>query len=86
MDRSLSGPQRAFSPAELSRLDGTRGPAHVACDGLVYDVSKSPEWRGGLHRNLHWAGQDLTVAIRDAPHGKATLDRCPCVGRLLDAP
>lgn len=79
-------PDRAFRPAELARLDGTRGPAHVACEGLVYDVSASPEWRGGLHRGLHWAGQDLTDALRDAPHGIATLARCPCVGRLVGAP
>lgn len=73
-----------FSLAELARLDGTRGPAHVACRGLVYDVSGSPEWRGGLHRGLHWAGQDLTAAILEAPHGVATLARWPCVGRLAE--
>ena len=69
--------------AVLARFDGGRRPAYVAVDGLVYDVSASAEWRGGLHRNLHWAGQDLSDELGDAPHGRAVLARCPCVARLL---
>lgn len=54
----------------------------MAAHGLVYDVSGSPEWRRGLHRALHWAGQDLTAELADAPHGLETVRRCPLVGRL----
>ena len=68
--------------AELRRQDGSRGRAWVACDGWVYDVSASPEWRGALHRGLHWAGQDLSRELADAPHGKETVARMPLVGRL----
>ena len=74
-----------LTPAQLARHDGERAPAYVACDGLVYDVSASGQWRGGLHRDLHWAGQDLTAALADAPHGRETVRRMPCVGRLVDA-
>lgn len=71
-----------ITPAELGRHDGTRARAYAAIDGVVYDVSQSPEWRSGLHRNLHWAGQDLTSELADAPHGIETVRRCPVVGRL----
>jgi predicted heme/steroid binding protein len=71
-----------FTPDQLSRFDGSRGPAYVAYAGRVYDVSDSPEWRHGLHRQLHWAGQDLTRYLADAPHGEENLARYPVVGRL----
>lgn len=71
-----------ISLAQLRRADGSRGPAWVACGGLVYDVSASPEWRDGLHRALHWAGQDLSGELPQAPHGLETVRRMPCVGRL----
>jgi predicted heme/steroid binding protein len=57
----------------------------VAIDGAVYDVSKSAEWRGGLHRELHWAGQDLSEFLPEAPHGREVLVAYACVGRLADA-
>ena len=70
-----------FTRASLARFDGDRGRAYVACQGMVFDVTDSPEWREGLHRNLHWAGQDLSRELEDAPHGIETLLRCPRVGR-----
>jgi predicted heme/steroid binding protein len=74
-----------FTPASLSRFDGDRARAYVACQGMVFDVTDSPEWREGLHRNLHWAGQDLSEELEDAPHGIETLLRCPQVGRYQEA-
>ena len=71
-----------ISLAQLRRADGSRDHAWVACAGLVYDVAASPEWRDGLHRGLHWAGQDLSAELADAPHGLETVRRMPCVGRL----
>jgi len=73
---------RTFTPAELTRFDGRGNAVYVACRGWVYDVSESPEWRTGLHRDLHWAGQDLTDFLADAPHGIETLERYPVVGRM----
>lgn len=75
-------PLPIISRAELHRADGSRGKAWVACAGLVYDVSASPEWREGLHRGLHWVGQDLSAELADAPHGVETVRRMPCIGRL----
>lgn len=77
-------PERVFTTMDLGRHDGDRGPAYVAYGHVVYDVSRSPEWRRGLHRNLHWAGQDLTTELSDAPHGVETLLRFPVVGRLVE--
>ena len=75
---------RPFSRQELRWYDGDRGPAYVAYQGRVYDVSASGQWRSGLHRGLHWAGQDLTAHLADAPHGVETLLRFPLVGWLAD--
>lgn len=53
----------------------------VAYKGLVYDVTQSRLWRNGKHYE-HWAGQDLTKELKDAPHGIAVFDRLECIGRL----
>lgn len=81
-NRGPAGTAREFSRAELARYGGSRGPTYVAVDGVVYDVTGSGEWRGGLHRELHWAGQDLTAYLAEAPHGMETLLRYPVVGTL----
>ncbi len=78
------GPPRTFTRGQLQGLDGERGPAHVAFQGQVFDVSTSREWRRGLHRGLHWAGQDLTDYLAEAPHGAETLLRFPVVGILVE--
>jgi predicted heme/steroid binding protein len=85
----LKVPGASFTLRELSAFDGRKGRTYVAVGGVVFDVSGSPEWRGGLHRNLHWAGQDLTSYLPDAPHGMETIERYPVVGVLSrdeDAP
>ncbi|OQY94431.1 MAG: hypothetical protein B6D41_07115 [Chloroflexi bacterium UTCFX4] len=58
------------------------GDWRVAYKGLVYDVTTSSFWRTGLHRDLHWAGQDLTDEIADAPHTELVFHKFPIVGRL----
>lgn len=53
----------------------------IAYEGRVYDVTKSRLWRNGQHYE-HWAGQDLTEELADAPHGIAVFDKFECVGLL----
>lgn len=53
----------------------------VAYKGLVYDVSKSKLWRQGRHYE-HWAGQDLTNELKDAPHTDKVFDKFKIVGKL----
>jgi len=72
---------------ELSLFNGKEGrPAHIAFDGKVYDVTKSPLWPKGLHMNRHVAGKDLSVDFPAAPHGTEVLDRYPQVGILTKGP
>lgn len=53
----------------------------VAFKGLVYDVSKSRLWKEGRHYE-HWAGQDLTDELKDAPHTEKVFDKFEVVGKL----
>ncbi len=74
---------REFTREELSRYDGQADrPAYVACRGKVYDVTNSFLWKGGKHQALHRAGEDLTSALGNAPHGVELLERFPLVGVL----
>lgn len=68
-DETIAPDERVFTERELQQFDGARGkPAYIAYDGVVYDVSASSLWRGGLHQDLHYAGTDLTRTLRKAPH------------------
>jgi predicted heme/steroid binding protein/uncharacterized membrane protein len=68
---------------ELASSNGKEGsPIHIAFQGKIYDVTKSPLWSKGLHMNRHPAGRDLTGEISAAPHGTEVFDRYPQVGIL----
>jgi predicted heme/steroid binding protein len=71
---------------ELRQYDGERGrPAYIAFGGVVYDVSDAPHWRGGMHREMHYAGLDLTRSLRKAPHDASVFQRVRRVGVLVDS-
>ena len=53
----------------------------VGFNGLIYDVTKSKMWRNGKHYE-HWAGQDLTPEMGDAPHTDNVFDKFEVVGKL----
>lgn len=53
----------------------------VAFKGIIYDVTKSRLWRNGKHYE-HWAGQDLTPELKDAPHSDTVFDKFEIVGYL----
>ena len=55
----------------------------VAFEGLIYDVSESRLWKNGKHYE-HWAGQDLTEELKDAPHSKQVFSKFKVVGRVRD--
>ena len=76
-------PERIFTEQELKKYNGERKmPIYIAYNGLVYDVTSSPHWRGGEHRNLHYAGIDLTDELFDSPHGDRVFQKFTVVGRL----
>lgn len=79
--------EKAFTIDELARFDGLEGrPAYVAVDGIVYDVSGSPNWPEGTHSRCDIgaaAGKDLSEVIRSAPANmRALVERMPVVGRV----
>lgn len=74
-----------ITKSELSKYNGKNGnPAYIAYKGKIYDVSDSFLWKGGKHQVFHQAGEDLTEAITDAPHGEEMLERFPVIGILVD--
>ncbi|MFA6261707.1 MAG: cytochrome b5 domain-containing protein [Bacteroidia bacterium] len=54
----------------------------IAFQGLIYDVTSSRLWRRGQHYE-HWAGQDLTEELRDAPHSQSVILKFACIGKLI---
>jgi predicted heme/steroid binding protein len=71
-----------YTRAQLALRNGSdRDEIWCAFRGLIYDVSASRLWRNGKHYE-HWAGQDLTDELPDAPHGDWVFQKFPAVGRL----
>jgi predicted heme/steroid binding protein/uncharacterized membrane protein len=74
---------KEFDAKELSEFSGeTDTPVYVAHKGIVYDITGSKLWKGGLHMRRHRAGADLTADIQAAPHGPEVLERFSQVGTL----
>jgi len=72
-------PAHIIPELELRRNTGERGTRKfVAYKGIVYDVTDCPKWRTDLHEQLHFAGQDLTSELSNAPHKEDVFTR-PCV-------
>jgi len=71
-----------ISKTQLALHNGNdKAEIWVAFKGIVYDVSASRLWRKGRHYE-HWAGQDLTPELADAPHGDWVFSRFPKVARI----
>lgn len=68
--------------SQLALRNGQDKPSiWIAYAGLVYDVTESRLWRNGRHYE-HWAGQDLTSELKDAPHSDFVFKRFKIVGVL----
>ncbi|RYE30602.1 MAG: cytochrome b5, partial [Sphingobacteriaceae bacterium] len=46
-----------------------------------YDVTESRMWQNGKHYE-HWAGQDLTEELANAPHLDTVFSRFKLIGTL----
>ena len=74
---------REFTKEQLKKYDGREGrKAYVACEGKIYDVTSSFLWKEGKHQVVHFAGEDLTEELKNAPHGVDFLKEFPVVGKL----
>ncbi len=78
--------KKELTPEELASFTGADGsPALFAYNGVVYDASASPLWKGGVHFMKHKAGADLTEALNLAPHGEDRVLKLPAVKTLVEA-
>lgn len=70
------------TPAQLALRNGQDKPQiWIAYRGIVYDATPSALWREGKHYE-HWAGQDLTSELPDAPHTEEVFARLNVIARL----
>ncbi|GAA4845280.1 cytochrome b5 domain-containing protein [Algivirga pacifica] len=73
---------KIYSKQQLALRNGVdREEIWCAYKGMIYDVSRSKLWRGGKHYE-HWAGQDLTQEMKDAPHTEFVFEKFDIVGKL----
>jgi predicted heme/steroid binding protein len=73
---------KIYSKQQLALRNGQDKPeTWVAYKGDIYDVSRSKLWRDGKHYE-HWAGQDLTEELPDAPHTEKVFSKFDIVGVL----
>ncbi len=71
-----------YTKQQLALRNGQDKPqVWVAYRGNIYDVGCSRLWRNGKHYE-HWAGQDLTDELPDAPHTDSVFEKFEIVGRL----
>jgi predicted heme/steroid binding protein len=72
-----------YTKSQLALRNGQDKPEiWIAYKGLIYDVSESRLWKNGKHYE-HWAGQDLTGELADAPHTVAVFERFRVIGRVI---
>jgi len=75
-----------YTKSQLALHNGQDKPEiWVAYKGVIYDVTESRLWRRGQHYE-HWAGQDLTDELPDAPHTDEVFERFKAVGLIANQP
>jgi len=75
-----------FTLDDLTLYDGEEGrPAYFAFEGKVYNATQSRLWKEGIHMGRHNAGNDLTEALKLAPHGREKVDVMTTVRALSAA-
>ncbi len=71
-----------YSRGQLALRNGQdKEEIWCAYQGIIYDLSGSGLWKYGRHYE-HWAGQDLTDEIPDAPHTSQVFSRFRIIGKL----
>lgn len=75
--------EATYTKSQLALRNGQDKPeTWVAYKGIIYDVTNSRLWRDGKHYE-HWAGQDLTDELKDAPHTEKVFERMNVIGKLI---
>jgi len=71
-----------YTRSQLALRNGQDKPEiWIAFQKIIYDVTDSRLWRKGRHYE-HWAGQDLTEELEQAPHTLKVFERFKAIGRL----
>ena len=71
-----------YTRSQLALRNGQDRPEiWCAYQGIIYDVTESRMWRDGKHYE-HWAGQDLTHELADAPHDARVFTKFKAVGSV----
>jgi predicted heme/steroid binding protein len=77
------GDVKTYTKVQLALRNGQdRKEIWCAVDGIIYDLTGSMMWKNGIHYE-HWAGQDLTDELKDAPHSKRVFLKFEKVGTLI---
>lgn len=72
-----------YTKSQLALRNGQDKPAiWVSYQGNIYDVTESRLWNKGKHYE-HWAGQDLTEELKDAPHTATVFSKFEIIGKLI---
>ncbi len=73
---------KIITTSQLALRNGQdKAEVWIAYKGLVYDVSISRLWKNGKHYE-HWARQDLTDELKDAPHTERVFEKLTITGKL----
>lgn len=73
----------SYTRSQLALRNGQDRPEiWVAFQGLIYDMTQSKLWKNGKHYE-HWAGQDLTDELADAPHSEKVFEKFNPIGKLI---
>lgn len=79
----MSSSLPTYTKQQLSLRNGVdKEEIWIAYQGKIYDVAKSRLWKNGQHYE-HWAGQDLTKELEDAPHNENVFDKFKVIGYLI---
>ena len=71
-----------YTRSQLALRNGQDKPdIWIAYRGIIYDVTDSRLWNNGKHYE-HWAGQDLTGELKDAPHTASVFEKFKAIGQL----
>ncbi len=71
-----------YTKSQLALRNGQDRPEiWIAFEGNIYDVGNSRLWKNGKHYE-HWAGQDLTEELKDAPHTEKVFEKFDIIGKL----
>ncbi len=73
---------KEYTQAQLALRNGhEKKEIWCAYKGIVYDLTPSRLWKDGQHYE-HWAGQNLTEELIEAPHDESVFEKFAIVGKF----